>query len=45
MRAEALDCPRAERLLEGARLDPDGLYHICQALAGGEAETLLDLLL
>ena len=43
--ADALDCPRAERLLEGARLDPDGLYEICQALAGGEAETLLDLLL
>ena len=43
--ADALDCPRAERLLEGARLDPDGLYEICEALAGGEAETLLDLLL
>ena len=43
--AEVLDGPRAERLLEGARLDPDGLYKICQALAGGEAETLLDLLL
>ena len=45
VRSDALDCPRAERMLEGARLDPDELYHICEALAGGEAETLLDLLL
>lgn len=41
----ALDAPRAEALLNGARLDPDGFAEICAELAGDRADALLDWLL
>ncbi len=41
----SLDGPLAARLLEGARLDPEGFSQICKELAGDRWEELLDLLL
>lgn len=41
----ALDCRLAERLLNGARLDPEGFAQLCERLAGDRAEELLELLL
>lgn len=40
-----IDGGRAEALLSGARLDPEGFADICRTLAGDRAEELLDLLL
>lgn len=41
----ALDCVLAAELLEGTRLDPEGFAAICETLAGGRSEELLELLL
>ena len=41
----ALDGTQAARLLNGARLDPDGFDTICRALVGDRAEELMDWLL
>jgi hypothetical protein len=46
----ALDCTAIDggetaRLLNGARLDPEGFESICHALVGERAEELLDLLM
>lgn len=38
-----LDCALGERLLNGARLDPDGFAEICGALTQEAPEALLDL--
>lgn len=42
---KCLDCALAEKLLEGARLDPEGFAGICETLAGSKSEDLLELLL
>ena len=41
----ALDGQEAARLLNGARLDPEGFAGICRLLAGDRAEELMDWLL
>lgn len=41
----AIDCALAEKLLEGARLDPDGFAGLCGVLAGDRSGELLDLLI
>lgn len=41
----ALDGKDAARLLEGARLDPEGLAAACQTLAGEQGDMLLEYLL
>ena len=42
---DALDGAEAARLLNGARLDPEGFDEICRTLAGNRAEELMDWLL
>lgn len=42
---DALDGAEAARLLNGARLDPEGFDGICRKLAGDRAEELMDWLL
>ena len=41
----AVDGAEAARLLNGARLDPEGFDTICRALVGDRAEELMDWLL
>lgn len=41
----AIDGEKAAKLLDGARLDPEGFAEICRDLAGDRAEELLELLL
>lgn len=41
----AIDGEKAAKLLDGARLDPEGFADVCRALAGDRAEELLELLL
>ena len=41
----AVDGAEAARLLNGARLDPEGFAAVCRALAGDRAEELMDWLL
>lgn len=45
IRCAALDGSEAARLLNGARLSPDGFASICHTLAGARAEELMDWLL
>lgn len=45
IRSEALDWERAQALLNGARLDPEGLTAVCRELAGERGAELLELLL
>lgn len=42
---KGLDCKLAGKLLEGARLDPEGFAGICETLAGDRGAELLELLL
>ena len=40
-----IDGELAARLLNGARLDPEGFADVCRTLAGDRAEELMDWLL
>jgi lipoate-protein ligase A len=40
-----IDGAQAARLLNGARLDPDGFSAVCRTLAGGRADELMDWLM